>query len=71
MATEILEPQAGEVGDDKETLYLLSGVALMVFGAGLILSNSMVRRYLSQVGAGDIARALMPDMERYFKLRSM
>jgi hypothetical protein len=71
MATRFVEPLAGAIADDKETLYLLSGVALMIFGAGLILSNSVVRRYLSQIGAGDVVHALMPDVERYFRLRSM
>lgn len=71
MATRWMEPLGGASTEDKETLYLLSGVALMIFGAGLILSNSVVRRYLSQIGAGDIVHAVMPDVERYFKLRSM
>lgn len=56
---------------DKETLYMLSGVALIVFGAGLILSNPMIRRYLGQVGIGNLAQAALPDLDRYLKLRSM
>ena len=50
---------------------MLGGVALMVFGAGLILSNPFVRRYLSQIGVGNLAQAAMPDVERYLKLRAM
>ena len=60
-----------EMDDDKDTLYMLGGVALMVFGAGLILSNPFVRRYMSQLGVGNLAQAVMPDVERYFKLRAM
>jgi hypothetical protein len=56
---------------DKDTLYMLSGVALIVFGAGLILSNPLVRRYLGQVGVGGLAQAALPDIDRYLKLRSM
>lgn len=56
---------------DKETLYLMGGLALMVFGAGLILSNPVIRRYLGQVGIGSLAQAAMPDFERYMKLRAM
>jgi hypothetical protein len=59
------------MGSDKETLYLLGGVALIVFGAGLILSNPVVRRYTSQLGIGNLAQTVMPDFERYLKLRSM
>lgn len=56
---------------DKDTLYMLSGVALMIFGAGLILSNPLVRKYLGQVGIGNLAQAALPDLDRYLKLRSM
>jgi hypothetical protein len=58
-------------GSDRDTLYLLGGVALVVFGAGLILSNSNARRFLGQVGLGDLTQAALPDLERYLKLRSM
>jgi hypothetical protein len=50
---------------------MLSGVAFMVFGAGLILSNPMVRRYLGQFGIGSLAQTALPDLDRYLKLRSM
>jgi hypothetical protein len=56
---------------DKETLFMLSGVALVVFGAGLILSNPIARRYLGQFGLGDLAQGALPDLDRYLKLRSM
>lgn len=58
-------------GTDKDTLYMLGGVALIVFGAGLILSNPLIRRYLGQVGIGNLAQAALPDLDRYLKLRSM
>jgi hypothetical protein len=67
---ELIEPANGN-NSDKETLYMLGGVALVVFGAGLILSNPFVRRYLSQLGVGNLAQAAMPDVERYLKLRAM
>lgn len=56
---------------DKDTLYMLSGVALMIFGAGLILSNPLVRRYMGQVGVGNLLQGALPDLDRYLKLRSM
>jgi len=58
-------------GNDKDTLYMLGGVALVVFGAGLILSNPFVRRYMSRIGVGNLAHTVMPDIERYLKLRAM
>lgn len=71
MAMELLEPTTNGNGSDKDTLYMLGGVALVIFGAGLILSNPFVRRYLAQLGVGNIAQAAMPDIERYLKLRAM
>jgi hypothetical protein len=65
------------VSDDNEvrdTLFLLGGVSLMIFGAGLILTNPTVRRYLGQAGAGGVGNLVgmaLPDLERYLKLRSM
>jgi hypothetical protein len=57
--------------NDKDTLFMLSGVALVVFGAGLILSNPIARRYLGQFGFGNLAQAALPDLDRYLKLRAM
>lgn len=71
MTTDITESVANGTGSEKDTLYLLGGVAMIVFGAGLILSNPFIRRYMSQLGVGNLAQAVMPDMERYFKLRAM
>ena len=56
---------------DKDTLFMLSGVALIVFGAGQILSNPIAQRYLGQLGLGNIAQGALPDLDRYLKLRSM
>jgi hypothetical protein len=56
---------------DRDTLFMLSGVALVVFGAGLILSNPIARRYLGQLGLGNLAQGVLPDLDRYLKLRSM
>jgi hypothetical protein len=71
MAVEIMTRTDETSGIDKETLYMLVGVALVIFGAGLVLSNSTVRRYIGQVGLGNFASAALPDLERYFRLRSM
>ncbi len=71
MAMELLESTNNELATDKSTLYLLGGVALVVFGAGLVISNPFVRGYLSRLGIGNLAQAAIPDVERYFKLRAM
>jgi hypothetical protein len=66
-----MEENGTDNGTDKDTLFMLSGVALVVFGAGLILSNPIARRYLGQFGLGNIAQGALPDLDRYLKLRSM
>jgi hypothetical protein len=71
MSLDLMESTANGIGNEKDTLYMLGGVALMVFGAGLILSNPSIRRYMSNFGVGNLATAVIPDVERYFKLRSM
>jgi hypothetical protein len=71
MAMELVESSANGNGSNKDTLYMLGGVALVVFGTGLILTNPFIRRYLSQLGIGNLAQAAMPDVERYLKMRAM
>jgi len=71
VAMDLLETNTNGNGMDKDTLYMLGGVALMIFGAGLILSNPVVRRYMGQLGMGNLANAALPDFERYLKLRAM
>jgi hypothetical protein len=56
---------------DRDTLFMLSGVAFIVFGAGLILSNPLVRRYMGQMGIGNLVQAALPDLDRYLRLRAM
>jgi hypothetical protein len=71
MAMELVDSPMNGSGSDKDTLYMLGGLAMMVFGAGLILTNPFVRRYTSQLSAGGLLGAALPDVERYFRLRSM
>jgi hypothetical protein len=71
MATELVKIEKNENSDDRDTLFMIGGVALVVFGAGLLLSNRVVRRYMGQIGLGDAINNVIPDVERYFRLRSM
>ena len=57
--------------DGKGALYLFGGLALVVMGAGLIVSHPAIRKYLGRIGVGDLLQAAVPDLERYLKLRSM
>ena len=57
MSLEMMHSTNNGNGTDRETLYMLGGVALVVFGAGLILSNPNIRKPLGQAGLGNIASA--------------
>jgi len=72
MTMELTEHADGrDSQESRDTLFLLGGAAMVVFGAGLILSTPMVRRFLGGVNAGSLVQAAIPDFERYMKLRSM
>jgi len=72
MPMEISQNRAPHESDDaRDTLFMMGGVALMIAGAGLILSNPVIRRYLGQTNVGSLLSASIPDLERYLKLRSM
>ena len=60
MATQIMNRPDEVGGPDKETLYMLGGVALVIFGAGLVLSNPTVRRYLGKWGWAILPRRHCP-----------
>jgi len=70
VASELIHANNGR-SSDRDTLFMLSGIALMVFGAGLILTNPGAQRLLSRVGVGNLGEGLLPDLERYLRLRSM
>jgi hypothetical protein len=57
--------------ESKDLLMAIGGVALIVFGAGLIMAHPFVRKYIGQAGLGGLAAAAIPDLERYMKLKSM
>jgi hypothetical protein len=57
--------------ETRDTLFLLGGAALVVFGAGLILATPMVRRALGGASLGAMLGAAAPDLEKYLKLRAM
>ena len=69
MPMEVIQRE--EQDKSKDTLLMLGGVALVVVGAGLILTSPVAKRYMGQLGIGNLASDLIPDIERYFKLRDM
>jgi hypothetical protein len=67
--------------NSKDILYLVGGVALLIAGAGLILAHPQVQRQvrngldrvvpgIPENLTGSLA-TMVPDFQRYLKLRSM
>jgi hypothetical protein len=71
MSTEIIRQEDQESAANKDTLFMLGGVALLVVGAGLVLTSPIAKKYMGQLGLGNLTGGIVPDIERYFKLRSM
>ena len=55
----------------RDLLLALGGAAMVLIGAGLMLSHPLVKRYVGQLGLNDLAQGAVPDIERYLKLRAM
>jgi len=68
---ELENTNGQDANETRDTLFLLGGAALIVFGAGLILSTPMVRKALGGAGIGNLIGAAVPDLEKYMKLRAM
>jgi hypothetical protein len=63
----------GEVApnETRDTLFLLGGLSLILFGAGLVVTNPVVRKLLKEVNIGGMLQGAIPDLERYMKIKSM
>jgi hypothetical protein len=60
-----------ESSDTRDTLCMFGGAALMILGAGLILSSPTIRKYLGGFDVSNLLRNMAPDFQRYLKLKSM
>lgn len=65
--------QRSQDNEARDTMFMLGGMALVLFGAGMILTNPLVRRYLGQAGMNglNLLQAAVPDVERYIRIRNM
>jgi hypothetical protein len=57
--------------DTRDTLFLLGGLSLILFGTGLVVTNPVVRKLLGNVKLDTLLHTAIPDLERYMKLKSM
>lgn len=56
---------------DRDSLMLFGGLALVVLGAGLILTNRAVRGHLGGLNVGKLVSNAAPDLQRYLNLKAM
>jgi hypothetical protein len=68
---ELMNRTDQDAMETRETLLMMGGLALVVLGAGMIVSSPMVRRLLGNAGVGSLLQAAGPDLERYLRLKSM
>jgi hypothetical protein len=52
-------------------MMLFGGAALIVLGAGMLLSSSTIRGYLGNLNVMKLIQAAVPDVERYLRLKAM
>ncbi|HUA63636.1 MAG TPA: hypothetical protein VML19_33115 [Verrucomicrobiae bacterium] len=57
--------------ETRDTLFLLGGLSMILFGAGLVLTNPAVKKLMGQTNVGGLLQSALPDLERYLKIRSM
>ena len=78
---EIEKSDMSENGEARDTLLISGGAALIVLGAGLLMTNSTVRKTVMagvqrlmpdiQEPLAHGVAGLLPDIERYFHMRKM
>jgi hypothetical protein len=71
MKIELMDRPGNGNANSRDTLFLLGGAALLVVGAGMVLSHPAVRQYVEKSPLGNVFSHIIPDVERYFRLRSM
>ncbi len=61
----------GANSDTRDTLFLLGGISMIVFGLGLVVTSPVVRKLIGETNVGGLLANAVPDLERYLKIRSM
>jgi hypothetical protein len=68
--------QENQGSDVRDVVLVAGGIALLVLGAGFVLAHPGIRRMLLSGSAplgslGDRVGGVLPDVERYLKLKAM
>lgn len=57
--------------DTRDTILLFGGAALVMLGAGMILSSPVMRKYVGNLNPAGLLQGALPDLQRYLKLKEM
>ncbi len=69
---ELTHADSNNASDEtRDTMLLFGGVALMLLGAGMVMTSPVVKRYLGGVNLAYLLQSAAPDFERYLKLKAM
>jgi hypothetical protein len=68
---ELMRTENNASDDARDTMLLFGGVALMLLGAGMVMTSPVVKRYLGGVNLAGLLQSAAPDFERYLKLKAM
>lgn len=55
--------------ETRENILLYGGAALIIAGAGMILSSAAGQRYMSNLKPGTLVQAALPALQGFMKLR--
>lgn len=58
---------SGNSEDTSDALLVLGGMALILLGAGVILSSPAARRYLDNLDLGRLLKGVAPELARNLK----
>jgi hypothetical protein len=68
---ELINADNNGSDEARDTMLLFGGMALMLLGAGMVMTSPVVRRYLGGVNLAGLLQSAAPDFERYLKLKAM
>jgi hypothetical protein len=68
---ELINADNNGSDEARDTMLLFGGMALMLLGAGMVMTSPVVRRHLGGVNLAGLLQSAAPDFERYLKLKAM
>ena len=68
---ELVHDVDNGASETRDTILLFAGAALVLLGAGMILSSPAMRKYVGGLNPANLLQGALPDLQRYLKLKEM